>query len=254
MPVNSDSVTTLVISKGSKHKYGSVIAPHMHSRAQLLYASQGAIRVQTADHIWLIPPQCALWIPAFVEHSVISLSEVRLSTALVEKNAADILGEKCFLVRMSNLLRELVLRLNQLDTMKDHETPYSEDLEKSLQLLIFDEIKKAPTYPIEIPKPKDKRLILICDYLINNPNNAKELNIWADEIGTSPRTLIRLFKKETGLSYRGWIQQMHIVLALSQLAQGKSISHISASLGYTSQSAFSAMFKRHLGHPPQSFK
>ena len=47
---------------------------------------------------------------------------------------------------------------------------------------------------------------------------------------------------------------MHIVLALSQLAQGKSISHISASLGYTSQSAFSAMFKRHLGHPPQSFK
>nr|WP_314340558.1 helix-turn-helix domain-containing protein [Acinetobacter guillouiae] len=47
---------------------------------------------------------------------------------------------------------------------------------------------------------------------------------------------------------------MHIVLALSQLAQGKSISHISASLGYTSQSAFSAMFKRHLGHPPQNFK
>ena len=80
------------------------------------------------------------------------------------------------------------------------------------------------------------------------------MNTWSSIIGTSSRTLIRLFKKETGLSYRGWIQQMHIVLALSQLAQGQAISHIATLLGYTSTSAFSAMFKRHLGYSPQKFK
>ena len=220
----------------------------------MLYASKGEIRVHTAENIWLIPPRCALWIPAFVEHSVTSLSDVRLSTALVEQNAANILGDKCFLVRMTNLLKELVLRLNQLDEMQQNGMLYSEDLQKSLQLLIFEEIKQSPTFPIEIPWPKDKRLVLICEQLIKHPKHSKDLNTWSSIIGTSSRTLIRLFKKETGLSYRGWIQQMHIVLALSQLAQGQAISHIATLLGYTSTSAFSAMFKRHLGYSPQKFK
>lgn len=254
MSLSKNMISTLVISMGSQHNYGSTIPPHQHNRAQLLYASKGEIRVHTAENIWLIPPQCALWIPAFMEHSVTSLSEVRLSTALVEQNAANILGDKCFLVRMTNLLKELVLRLNQLDEMQHHEILYSEDLQKSLQLLIFEEIRQSPTFPIEIPWPKDKRLILICEQLINDPKHSKDLNTWSDLIGTSSRTLMRLFKKETGLAYRGWIQHMHIVLALSQLAQGNSISHIATSLGYTSSSAFSAMFKRHLGYSPQNFK
>ena len=79
-------------------------------------------------------------------------------------------------------------------------------------------------------------------------------NTWSDTIGTSSRTLIRLFRKETGLSYRGWIQHMHIVFALSQLAEGEAVSRIATSLGYASPSAFSAMFKRHLGYSPQNFK
>lgn len=247
-------ISTLIISMESKHNYGSIIPPHTHNRAQLLYASKGEIRVHTAENIWLIPPQCALWIPAFVEHSVTSLSNVRLSTALVEQNAAKILGDQCFLVRMTNLLKELVLRLNRFDEMQQNGILYSEDLQKSLQLLIFEEIKQSPTFPIEIPWPKDKRLVLICEQLIKYPKHCKDLNTWSNIIGTSSRTLIRLFKKETGLSYRGWIQQMHIVLALSQLAKGKAISDIATSLGYTSTSAFSAMFKRHLGYSPQNFK
>ena len=254
MSKTTQVVPTLIISMGSKHNYGSVIPPHHHSRAQLLYASQGTIRVHTTDNIWLIPQQCALWIPAFTEHSVVSLSDVRLSTALVEETAAHILGNHCFLVRVTNLLKELVLRLNHLDDMQQDGKPYSADLQKSLQLLIFEEIKQASTFPIELPWPKDKRLVKICEQLIYQPSQCKDLDTWSDSIGTSSRTLIRLFKKETGLSYRGWIQQMHIVLALSLLAEGEAISRIATVLGYSNPSAFSAMFKRHLGYSPQSYK
>ncbi len=90
--------------------------------------------------------------------------------------------------------------------------------------------------------------------MLQSPDQLKDLNTWADEIGTSSRTLMRMFQKETGLSYRAWIQQMHIALALSKIADGLSISQISESLGYTNASAFSAMFKRHLGKTPQHFK
>ena len=65
-------MSRLIVSMGSKQDYGSVITSHSHNRAQLLYASKGTIRVHTVENMWLIPPQCALWIPAFVEHSVIS--------------------------------------------------------------------------------------------------------------------------------------------------------------------------------------
>nr|WP_213032965.1 helix-turn-helix transcriptional regulator [Acinetobacter silvestris] len=43
------------------------------------------------------------------------------------------------------------------------------------------------------------------------------------------------------------------MLALSYLAQGDSISSTTSLLDYTNSSAFSAMFKRHLGKTPQSF-
>ncbi|OTG82260.1 AraC family transcriptional regulator [Acinetobacter sp. ANC 4648] len=254
MNESGESSPKLVISMGSQHSHGSIIAPHNHSRAQLLYASEGSIRVHTTDHIWIIPPYCALWIPAFLQHSVISFGQVRLSTALVEEKAALQLGSKCFLVRMTNLLRELVLRLNQIDLIEKNENPYDDDLEKALQLLIFNEIQQASTFPIEIPWPRDKRLILICQMLLDHPDDVKDLNTWADRVGTSSRTLIRLFQRDTGLSYRAWIQHMHIVLALSYLAQGESISRTANLLGYTNSSAFSAMFKRHLGNTPQNYR
>lgn len=244
----------LMVGLGSQYAYQSVIAPHTHNQAQLLYASEGIIRVYTPDNVWVIPPQYALWIPANIEHRVVSLSNVCLSTVLVEKKAANLLGQTCFIVRVSHLLRELILRLNQPNRLDLNKNERDEAIEKSLQILIFDEIKHAFTVPMTIPWPKDARLIRICEELMQHPNSYKNLTFWADQIGTSSRTLIRLFQKETGLNYRAWIQQMHIALALGKLSRGESISQIASSLGYCSSSAFSAMFKKHLNESPQYFR
>ena len=121
-------------------------------------------------------------------------------------------------------------------------------------LLIFDEIHKANLLPIQIPWPQDKRLMNICQALLSTPDQLKDLSTWADEIGTSSRTLLRMFQKETGLSYRAWVQQMHIAHALSKIASGESVAQSARSLGYSNPSAFSTMFKRHLGQTPQQFK
>ena len=47
---------------------------------------------------------------------------------------------------------------------------------------------------------------------------------------------------------------MHIAHALSKIASGESVAQITRSLGYSNPSAFSTMFKRHLGQTPQQFK
>ncbi|MBF7691553.1 AraC family transcriptional regulator [Acinetobacter pollinis] len=244
----------LIISMGSYHSYGTYIEPHSHSRAQLLYASKGTMRVQTQGSVWVVPTQYALWIPALCEHSVTPMSEICLSTVLVEKNAAHVMGEKCYLLRMSNLLKALVLRLNDLDQIEKDGIPYSDELKIAIQRLIFDEIQRALVLPIEIPWPVDRRLDFICHQLMSQPHQYKDLNHWSEKIGTSSRTLMRLFKKETGLQYRSWVQQLHLSLALDDLSNGRSIAYISSRLGYATTSAFSTMFKRHLGYTPKLLK
>lgn len=244
----------LVIGLSSEHAYREITPTHTHTRAQFLYASTGNIQVFTPNHVWIVPPMCALWIPANIEHSVISLSYVKLNTALVEAKAAQMMGEQCFIIRVSNLLHELLIRLNEIERLGFPNITSAPELSRALQILIFEEIHQANLLPIQIPWPKDKRLLSICQALLHFPDHLKDLSTWADEIGTSSRTLMRMFQKETGLSYRAWIQQMHIALALSKIANGESIAQISESLGYNQPSAFSTMFKRHLGKTPQQFK
>ena len=251
--IQSDQ-SELVIGLSSEHTYREITPTHTHTRAQFLYASTGNIQVFTPNNVWLVPPMCALWIPANVEHSVISLSHVKLNTALVEVNAAALMGQNCFIIRVSNLLHELLIRLNQITQVNAPNLISSQDISEALQILIFEEIHSANLIPIQIPWPKDKRLLKICQALLHSPKHCKDLTHWADEIGTSSRTLMRMFQKETGLSYRAWIQQMHIAHALSKISNGESISQISEALGYTNPSAFSAMFKRHLGKTPQQFR
>ncbi|WP_151982051.1 AraC family transcriptional regulator [Acinetobacter guerrae] len=244
----------LIIGLSSEHAYKDTTYAHAHFRAQLLYASTGSIQVYTDHQLWILPPRCALWIPPRVEHSVTFLSQVKLNTALIEEQAAYAMGKNCFLIRVSNLLHELLIRFNELDQLKKQQIEISQPVLHALQMVIFNEIQHANSLAIQIPWPKDKRLIGICKALLQAPDQLKDLNTWADEIGTSSRTLMRMFQKETGLSYRAWIQQMHIALALSKIADGYAIYQISESLGYASASAFSAMFKRHLGKTPQQFK
>lgn len=251
--IQSDQ-SELVIGLSSEHTYRELTPTHTHSRAQFLYASMGNIQVFTPNNVWLVPPMCALWIPANVEHSVISLSHVKLNTALVEVSAATLMGKECFIIRVSNLLHELLIRLNQITQIDPPNIVSSQEISEALQILIFEEIHRANLLSIQIPWPKDKRLLKICQQLLHSPNHSKDLTDWADDIGTSSRTLMRMFQKETGLSYRAWIQQMHIAHALSMISNGESIAQISEALGYTNPSAFSAMFKRHLGKTPQQFK
>ncbi len=79
--IQSD-LSELVIGLSSEHAYREITPTHTHTRAQFLYASTGNIQVFTPNNVWIVPPMCALWIPAHVEHSVISLSHVKLNTGI----------------------------------------------------------------------------------------------------------------------------------------------------------------------------
>lgn len=243
-----ERASPFVVALARDDEQGFVIEPQKHTRAQLLYAVEGVMRVRTPEGMWIIPPRRALWIPVGVEHSVTMLSAVSMRTIYIDAKRAKSFGDTCRLIEVSSLLRELILSLLE------------EPLEYALDgrgghvaELILIEITRAPQIPIVIPWPRDKRIVTICSTLMENPGDQRSLEDWAEVAGASTRTLIRLFQRETGLHFRHWLQQVHLAEALSRLTHGDSIGEIARRLGYASPSAFTTMFRRTLGVSPSQY-
>ncbi|MBL1845073.1 AraC family transcriptional regulator, partial [Klebsiella pneumoniae] len=72
-------------------------------------------------------------------------------------------------------------------------------------------------------------------------------------VGASARTLARRFRDELGVSFSQWRQQAVLASAIPMMSQGMPLSRVAQELGYNSQSAFSAMFRRAFGSSPSAF-
>ncbi|WP_240613875.1 AraC family ligand binding domain-containing protein [Salinicola acroporae] len=44
-------------------------ARHQHRKAQLVYSARGILNCEIEGGIWIVPPQCAIWIPGDLPHS-----------------------------------------------------------------------------------------------------------------------------------------------------------------------------------------
>jgi len=80
------------------------------------------------------------------------------------------------------------------------------------------------------------------------------LQQWARELGCSEKTLMRLFQRETGLSFRNWRQRMRLLSSLALLEAGESVTDAALGCGYDSTSAYIAAFKQMFGSTPGELK
>ena len=221
---------------------------HWHVRAQLLYASQGVMKVNTAKGNWVVVPQRAVWIPATEPHDLQTLGPISLRSLFIQPEAARGLPTECCVVNVSPLLRELIAAACAL--------PKQYTLggrEEHLMTLILDEIRAVSVAPLYLPEPRDPRLVQISTAMRANPADNRSLDAWGRMVGASSRTLARLFLAETGLSFRQWQQQARLLESLVRLADGQAVTTVAMEVGYDSTSAFIAMFRRVLGTTPKKY-
>lgn len=227
---------------------GQRIAPHRHRRAQLVYASRGVMTVTTADGAFVVPPQRAVWMPGGCAHQIDARGRVAMRTVYVEPDAAPGLPKQVCVLHVTPLLRELIL------AAVDAPQPYEPDSPESrLMTVILDQIRALPAAPLSLPMPRDRRLRRVTEALRDDPADGRGLETWAREAGASARTLARLFRAETGMSFGGWRQQLRLLRALEKLAAGEAVTSVALDLGYDSPSAFTAMFRRNLGASPTRY-
>ncbi|CAB3724534.1 HTH-type transcriptional activator RhaR [Trinickia soli] len=224
---------------------GERIALHMHAWAQLAYASRGVMRLGAEGCTWMVPPSRAVFVPPHVPHEVVIVEDAYLRTLYIDESVVPPGLDTCRVVEMSGLLREIIAALDAdgLDARR----------ERLLGELALDEITRSEPLPLSVPMPKEKRLRALCESLLADPGNTDPLEYWATSVGASTRTIARLFRQELGMSFSQWRQQAVLARAIPLLTRGRALSQIAHELGYQSQSAFSAMFRRAFGQSPRAF-
>jgi AraC-like DNA-binding protein len=104
-----------------------------------------------------------------------------------------------------------------------------------------------------VPACNDTRLRRVTEALLADPSDPRGLEQFAAMAGASARTLARLFRRETGMSFGAWRQQARLIEALARLGAGEPVTNVALELGYESPSAFTAMFRRSLGVTPSRY-
>ena len=93
------------------------------------------------------------------------------------------------------------------------------------------------------------------DYIYDNLHKPVTVNELAERQNLSPGYFSRLFQKEMGMNVNQFINETKIKTAQNMLCYSDfSMMDIALSLGYSSQSAFSASFKKVVGMSPKSYR
>ncbi|HIC2068371.1 TPA: AraC family transcriptional regulator [Raoultella ornithinolytica] len=223
-------------------------AQHHHRKAQLLYTMRGILNCEIEDGVWIVPPQCAVWIPGDLPHSVRGSGETECYCLFVEPDATPNLPKGCCTISVSPLLRELLLKAAGFP-----ELYVSDGQEGRLIATLLDELSASPVEDLHFPMPRDPRLRWLAEMLLADPTDKTLMSQWATRIGMSKRSLSRLLLQEIGMSFGRWRRQLHVILSLQRLTKGESVQTVALELGYENASGFVTMFRKAVGKPPARY-
>lgn len=259
MPVNKKTVTSpeefnadafsqaaIALHVSSSGEYAGQ-SPHTHRKGQLILSLRGAVSCEVEDALWLVPPGHAVWVPGEIPHSCRITKNADTCFLFIEPGAA-VMPETCCTLAITPLVRELVLYLTEQGQV------YPPDSKTArLAAVLLENIPDMPVKALHLPVSDHPKIRKMAEALFNEPDDRRTLKQWAAHLAISERSLARRIKEVTGMSFGRWRQQLHLMIALSHLAEGQSVQRVAGMLGYDSVSAFITMFRKALGKSPTQY-
>jgi len=240
----SAQITTLVYD----YQPGHVVPWHFHDWDQLVYASSGVMTVRMEKGSWIVPTQRAVWIPAGTAHQIRMSGRVCMRTLYLKPRLTNRLPRRCEVVNVSPLLRELILHACQTAALAK-----TQPSQRNLIGTILDQLQAAETIALQLPELADLRSMRVAKIIIEDPSDQRPLEELCKKAGASKRTIERLFRTETRLTFGKWRQQLRLMHALRLLAEGNKITQVALDCGYSTTSAFISMFRKSLGTTPSRY-
>ncbi|MGS0897024.1 AraC family transcriptional regulator [Burkholderia stagnalis] len=238
-----------VIASVKPHQHGDRVIWHQHRHGQLVFAAQGVVRVLTPSRTWTLPQSRAVWLPSDIDHELHAVGDGQLCNVYVEPDAFPWSWREPAVIAVSPLLRELAVTLAADGEKYAHGSRAALSAPLLLKVMAETPALAEPGVPL----PRDPRLLDMCEHMMNDPASDLTLDFWGEQLGASGRTLARRLHAETGLTFVAWRQQMRVAEAITRLTLGQTVARVSKDLGYSSASAFIAMFRQVTGDAPQRY-
>jgi AraC-like DNA-binding protein len=220
---------------------------HDHAEQQLLYPSSGLLIVSTSGGSWVVPPQRAVWLPAAVAHAHQAYGATQVRTVAFPVDVNPLGLTQPTVLSVSRLLRELIIALTD-----DPARPRDE--QRDLKRVALHQLKPAPALQFHLPQPGDERLRDVTAILAEDPGSDRTLAELGRAVGAGERTLSRLFRAETGMTFPQWRAQLRLHHSLTLLASGLSVTAAAITCGYSTPSAFTAAFHATFGTTPGTYR
>jgi AraC-like DNA-binding protein len=219
---------------------------HQHPGHQLIYVSTGLLVAQTSAGSWVASRDRAIWMPAETWHEHRAYGAAVIHTVGFDVDVPPLVPDAPAIVAVTGLLRELLLALT------DPATPPPEI--DRLRAVLGDRLRRSGQEPISLPAARDPRLSCACAIALEHLDTPLALSALADAALTTERTLSRLYRRETGMSYPQWRAQARAIHAMILLAQGESVTDTANLCGWSTTSAFIDSFRRAMGQTPGAYR
>ncbi|MGR5435918.1 AraC family transcriptional regulator [Vibrio owensii] len=242
---DADAIAASVVGIAAdvgKHDSGM----HEHKKGQLLYAPQGCMTFALDNSICTLPPTKAVWIPPHTSHRAVMTNVVAYRSLYFDCSKYSC-PKNIVMIEVNDLLKALI------DKMALWEWDIEETKTQATSTLFWEEFYQAKQFEFSLPLPSDRRLTGFRKAMTKSDFIAPELNQLSQTVGASSKTITRLFKAETGMSYQDWRQQWRLLKAIELLCEERQVSDVAHCLEFSSDSAFIAFFKKQTGQTPLSF-
>jgi AraC-like DNA-binding protein len=219
----------------------------------LLYASAGAMRLQTDRATWSLPPARAALLAAGVPVQLLINQHMSVCSVLFATSFAPTPTAALTVFEMTPLARELVLECSRQANEGEPLSEYRRSLFRALQATTW-RLAQTPspaTMPIGRSPGVVRALALIEDHL----SESLGFSDLAQMAGQTPRTLARKLSAELGMSWGQIVQKMRMIRAIELLAETRApITEVALGVGYQSLSAFNAAFRSFTGKTPTAYR
>ncbi|RKN35874.1 AraC family transcriptional regulator [Streptomyces hoynatensis] len=223
------------------------IAWHDHAEQQLVYPSSGLLRVSTRLGSWVVPPQRAVWLPAGVAHAHQAYGTTQMRTLAFPASVNPHGWTQPVVLSVPPLLREVIIELTG--------RPGPDPEERAdLRRIALRRLRPAPALRFHLPHPADARLRDVAALLAEHPGDERTLAELGRVVGAAERTLSRLFRRETSMTFPQWRAQLRLHHSLTLLATGRSVTATALDCGYRNPSAFIAAFRETFGTTPAAYQ
>lgn len=220
---------------------------HWHDADQIIYASKGVLAVHSDTSRWITPAHRALWVPAGFVHAHRAYGTTRLHLVGLTAGSNLLKLRQPTVLAVTPLLRELIVAYTDLGDRRTHPEGIR------IMSVLLDQVHATDEIPVVVPSPSDPRLVALCGILEADPCDNRSLETLGRVVGSSSRTLARLFRQDLAMTFPQWRTQLRLYHALRLLAEDHSVKSVARRCGFANSSVFIDVFHRCLGYSPGAY-